>query len=199
MLAAAEGRRRTDPVEDLIMLRFGVRIDQPGAVTRDFHTARTLDGKKSMPLSNRYYLSDAVFLAGIEGHRDVLERLDFALRHPRFPLYLGRRSCPPTLPVSLGLREGELLEVLRTEPWHASETYLRRTSESDVEILVDKKAVPEGESTDYAFGSRDVPFSFDPRRREYGFRDVERSKVHLRVVLPDQHDPMDAAQQAQEA
>lgn len=32
MLAAAVGRRRTDPIEDLIKLRFGVRKDQPGPV-----------------------------------------------------------------------------------------------------------------------------------------------------------------------
>ena len=41
MLAAAVGRRRTDPIEDLLSLRFGVRKDQPGRVIRDFHTART--------------------------------------------------------------------------------------------------------------------------------------------------------------
>ena len=92
MLAAAVGRRRTDPIEDLIKLRFGVRKDQPGTVIRDFHTARTLDGRSSMPLSNRYYLADAVFLAGIEGDEALLEGIDEALRHPAFPLYLGRRS-----------------------------------------------------------------------------------------------------------
>ena len=92
MLAAAVGRCRTDPIEDLLSLRFGVRKDQPGRVIRDFHTARTLDGKTSMPLSERYYLADAVFLAGIEGDTALLEGLDEALRHPFFPLYLGRRS-----------------------------------------------------------------------------------------------------------
>lgn len=30
MLAAAVGRRRTDPIEDFLSLRFGVRKDQPG-------------------------------------------------------------------------------------------------------------------------------------------------------------------------
>ena len=117
MLASAVGRRRTDPIEDLLALRFGVRKDQPGSVIRDFHTARTLDGRESMPLSNRYYLADAVFLAGIEGDRALLEGIDEALRHPAFPLYLGRRSCPPTHPVSLGLREAALLDALRAEPW----------------------------------------------------------------------------------
>ena len=113
MLASAVGRRRTDPIEDLLALRFGVRKDQPGSVIRDFHTAVPTDGRKPMPLSNRYYLADAVFLAGIEGDRALLEGIDEALRHPAFPLYLGRRSCPPTHPVSLGLREAALLKALR--------------------------------------------------------------------------------------
>ena len=108
MLAAAVGRRRIDPIEDLLALRFGVRKDQPGTVIRDFHTARTLDGKNSMPLSKRYYLADAVFLAGIEGDRALLEGIGEAVHNPAFPLYLGRRSCPPGQPVSLGLRESHL-------------------------------------------------------------------------------------------
>ena len=64
-----------------------MRKDQPGTVICDFHTAHTLDGKKSMPLSDRYYLSDAVFLAGIGGERSMLETLDRAVRYPAFPLY----------------------------------------------------------------------------------------------------------------
>ena len=39
LLAAADGRRRTDPIEDLAGLRFGVRVDQPGQLQRDFQTA----------------------------------------------------------------------------------------------------------------------------------------------------------------
>ncbi|MGQ4818899.1 type I-E CRISPR-associated protein Cas5/CasD, partial [Enterococcus faecium] len=63
LLAAAQGRRRADPVEDLAALRFGVRIDQPGRLVRDFQTERRADGT-SLPLSYRFYLADAVFLAG---------------------------------------------------------------------------------------------------------------------------------------
>ena len=147
MVAAAVGRRRTDPIEDLLALRFGVRKDQPGRVIRDFHTARTLDGKESMPLSNRYYLADAVFLAGIEGDRPLLEGIDEALQHPAFPLYLGRRSCPPTHPVSLGLREATLLDALRAEPWLAS-PWFRKQQHShvfDAELLLDQEVVPAEE------------------------------------------------------
>lgn len=202
MLAAATGRRRTDPIEDLLTLRFGVRKDQPGTVVRDFHTAHRLDGS-SMPLSERYYLSDAVFLAGIEGENAVIERLDHAVRHPSFPLYLGRRSCPPSFPVSLGLRDSSLLEALTSEPWLASKWYRKRHREGrEIEVLLDKDAVPEGEHTNDVRGSRDVPLSFDPRHREYSFRDIERHMVRVKDkassgsaavrsdVDEDHHDPM---------
>ena len=202
MLAAATGRRRTDPIEDLLTLRFGVRKDQPGTVVRDFHTAHRLDGS-SMPLSERYYLSDAVFLAGIEAENAVIERLDHAVRHPSFPLYLGRRSCPPSFPVSLGLRDSSLLEALTSEPWLASKWYRKRHREGgEIEVLLDKDAVPEGEHTNDVRGSRDVPLSFDPRHREYSFRDIERHMVRVKDkastgsaavrsdVGEDHHDPM---------
>lgn len=197
MVAAAVGRRRTDPIEDLLALRFGVRKDQPGRVIRDFHTARTLDGKESMPLSNRYYLADAVFLAGIEGDRPLLEGIDEALQHPAFPLYLGRRSCPPTHPVSLGLREATLLDALRAEPWLAS-PWFRKQQHShvfDAELLLDQEVVP-AEERGAARGSRDVPVSFDPRRRDYDFRQVERLMVQVGVSKADAHDPMLALEEA---
>ena len=98
MLAAARGMRRTDPLTDLLHLGFGVRIDQPGQIIRDFQVARTLDGKTSMPLTYRHYLADAVFLAAVTGERTLLQGLDQALSHPHFPIFLGRRSCPPASP-----------------------------------------------------------------------------------------------------
>ncbi|WP_127841415.1 type I-E CRISPR-associated protein Cas5/CasD [Actinomyces wuliandei] len=198
ILAAAAGRRRTDPVEDLLTLRFGVRKDQPGRVIRDFHTARSLDGKDSMPLSDRYYLADAVFLAGIEGEADLLEGMEEALRHPRFPLYLGRRSCVPSQPVAMGLREGSLLEALRQEAWQASQWYRRRRGWLEAEILIDAEATPEEERSGDLRGSRDVPLSFDPRRREYSFREVERHHVVLGEPRGDTRDPLGAAQEGRQ-
>ena len=197
MLSAAIGRRRTDPIEDLLSLRFGVRKDQPGRVIRDFHTARPFDARKPMPPSERYYLADAVFLAGIEGDRPLLEGIDEALHHPVFPLYLGRRSCPPTPPVSLGLREATLLDVLRTEPWLASMWFQKRHRSRvfHAELLLDQEAVPVGERGS-ARGSRDVPVSFDPRHRDYDFRQVERLTVQVGVPKADAHDPMLALEEA---
>ena len=39
LLAAAQGRRRTDPLEELLGLRLAVRTEQAGTVERDFQTA----------------------------------------------------------------------------------------------------------------------------------------------------------------
>lgn len=173
LLAAAQGRRRTDPLEDLVCLRFGVRLDQPGRLVRDFQTARTLDGGTSMPLSYRYYLGDAVFLAALEGDGEMLEALDYALKHPSFPLYLGRRSCPPAGPVTQGIRGGTVESAFSAEPWTAARWVMRRGPVAvQREVVRDKASAEErGEIV------RDEPISFDPNRREYGWRTVVRETV----------------------
>ena len=115
LLAAALGLRRddTEGLARLNGLRFAVRADQEGSLLVDFHTAKSRD---TSYVTYRHYLQDAVFLAGLEsGDEALLRELEAALRHPVYPLYLGRRSCPPTLPLCLGIRQGSLLDVLRTE------------------------------------------------------------------------------------
>lgn len=118
LLAAALGLRR-DEREALLRLtglRFGVRVEREGQLLVDYHTAKTQDEKTSY-VTYRHYLQDAVFLAGIESEdAALLQQLQQALLHPVFPLYLGRRCCPPTLPLCLGVRPGSLQEVLQAEP-----------------------------------------------------------------------------------
>ena len=99
LLAAALGLRRddTEGLARLNGLRFAVRADQEGSLLVDFHTAKSRD---TSYVTYRHYLQDAVFLAGLESEDEALLReLEAALRHPVYPLYLGRRSCPPTLPL----------------------------------------------------------------------------------------------------
>lgn len=178
LLAAAEGRRRTDTIEDLAGLRFGVRVDQPGQLQRDFQTAINWSTGKSMPLSYRYYLADAVFLAGVEGDCNLLEALHAALMDPVFPLYLGRRSCPTSGRVALDVVDLDLEPALRAEEWHAASWYRRGQGQQvDLELVVD--AIPG--STDRAETRRDVPLSFSPERREYGWREV----AHCPPVVVD--------------
>jgi CRISPR system Cascade subunit CasD len=199
LLAAALGRRRTDSLEDLLGLTFGARLDQPGHLQRDFHVARSLDGNTSMPLSERFYLADAVFLAAVEGEDELIQNLDDALRHPYFPLYLGRRSCPPVGPVTLGVRALLLREALRAEPWQAS-LRVRRRAPRQVSVEAVADAQPDDRAT---FISQDVPVSFDPQWRRYATRAVNRFTVDLdnldgRSQPPSTdggvggHDPVDA-------
>ncbi|MDX2643444.1 type I-E CRISPR-associated protein Cas5/CasD, partial [Streptomyces sp. PA03-1a] len=91
LLAAAVGLDRDDDtgLAELAQLRFGVRIDQPGTRLRDFHTAHHFDTGEAMPLSERYYLADAVFVAAVEGPAPLIARVHSALRAPRYLPYLG--------------------------------------------------------------------------------------------------------------
>ena len=126
LAAAALGRRRNESIEDLQALRFGVRVDREGMLLRDYHTAKNA---KLAYVTNRYYLSDAVFLAGLEGDEALLAKIENALRHPAFPLFLGRRSCPPEGRLSLGIRMGKtLLEALQEEPSLVGEQLRQRTA-----------------------------------------------------------------------
>jgi CRISPR system Cascade subunit CasD len=153
MLAAALGLRREDPLpEELLALRFGVRQEKEGVLLRDYHTAKN---KKLAFISSRWYLADAVFLVGLEGDRVYLETLAHALQNPVFPLYLGRRSCPPAGCLVLGVREKALRVALQEEPGAG-----RR-------IVLDAEEQNGG-----GWYLRDVPVSFSQRCREYGYRRV---------------------------
>ncbi|MCK1816236.1 type I-E CRISPR-associated protein Cas5/CasD [Streptomyces sp. XM4011] len=186
LLAGAQGRSRESDLTDLAALRFGVRIDQPGARLRDFHTAHHADSGKSMPLSERFYLTDAVFVAGVEGDDLLLDELYAALRAPHFLPYLGRRSCPPSRPVDMGRPvRGRLEETLRDARWQASAWYRRRIGRlhdddrPELDLLLDS---PPGRTPDVTI--RDAPLSFDQRHRRYALRGV-----HATRVAAHPHDP----------
>jgi len=209
LLSAALGRARTDPIDDLVGMRFGVRADRPGEVLRDFHTVSSLFDEKgrfdpangrlpiakgghrpaatSIQVTERFYLSDACFVAGMESEEDMLDELDRALAHPVFPPYLGRRSCPPDAPLRLGVLPGTLLEVLGSIPWQGG-VQAKWTADS-----VRCETVVEDEDGDRELV--DEVRSFDPVSRSYGRRRVRHH--YLDVVNPeseqrrlDNHDPM---------
>jgi CRISPR system Cascade subunit CasD len=174
LLAAAKGLRRTDPLQDLLGLTFGVRVDQPGVLMNDFHTAHNWRTGASMPLSNRHYLADAVFVAAVEGDASLLETLDAAIHRPKFPLFLGRRSCPVSGRISLGLRSGKLVDELAECEWQAAHWYRRRQDAAvRLPIYLDAEQVPGTPS----IATPDDPVSFDPRRRVHGWRNVGQTDV----------------------
>lgn len=168
MLAAAQGRTREDPIVDLLDLRFGVRVDQVGSILRDFQTEIDWRKLSAKPLTHRYYLQDYKFLAVVEGPENVIEGLNEALRNPSFPLYLGRRSCPPGRRIALGVTEDSLEQTLKHHDWIAAEWYKRRQPR-EVHLAYSRDALP-GEDADEML--RDNPISFDPRERKYRLRQL---------------------------
>jgi CRISPR system Cascade subunit CasD len=193
LLAAAQGRPRSADVSDLAALRFAVRMDQPGTHLRDFHTAHRFDTGAAMPVSERYYLADAVFVAAVEGERRLVEELHQALRDPVFLPYLGRRSCPPTRPIELGAHHDRTLdEALAQEQWRAARWYQRRHRDRP---HVDLEALIEATEADGPVDTlRDQPVSFDPLHRRYTLRGVRRIRVEVpnpvaRTPAALSHDP----------
>lgn len=154
LLAAALGLRRDetepiDPAGAAALWRPGV--EREGQLLVDFHMARNEEKDRSY-VTYRHYLEDAVFLVGLESKDTaLLQELAEALTHPVFPLYLGRRACPPTLPLCLGLREQGLVEALQAEP------ALCPGGPKPTRIVADATPQEPG-----AVPQRDVPLSYDP-------------------------------------
>lgn len=174
LVAAALGLRRDDEegLARLSKLRFGVRVDREGDLLVDFHTAHRVDGKKETSwVTYRHYLCDAVFLAGLESDdRAWLGELEAALRRPVYPPFLGRRSCPPTQPLCLGIRELGLKDALRAEP----RLVKPRRGESDTfRLVIDATPGEPG------VPMRDLPLSFSPLQRRFGFRPVRETSVDV--------------------
>ena len=187
LLAAAEGRRRIDSVSDLAQLRFAVRVDQPGSLVKDFQTYgdRSLS-KGTTGLVDRYYLQDAVFIAGVEGPDvEQLSRLEHFLNHPRYPLYLGRRSCPASPDLVIGIRETDVVTALQGLPWQAS-TKHRQSRGPVVELPIYR----DGDSAENGIQRQDVPVSFATDHRQYTWRTViQDSPVILDNANHRDHDP----------
>ncbi|MCK1819187.1 type I-E CRISPR-associated protein Cas5/CasD [Streptomyces sp. XM83C] len=195
LLAAAEGRDREATIADLVGLQLGVRSDQPGTLLRDYHTFSDYRGlpllsaktnakgqqtrttpAKYTGVTQRFYLQDAVFVVALRGPKAFVESLEEAVRHPVHPLSLGRRSCPPTGPVSLGLRPDTGLEdALREVPWQAGSHRRRQVTDSTVSL----EATVEDPDGDHL--AVDVPDTYNLKT---GTTFGRRAVRHLWVTVP---------------
>lgn len=187
MLAAAQGRRRSDSVADLAGLRFGVRVDQSGSLLRDYQTAQNWqkDPKAQASLVTRYFLTDAAFIGAIESEdRQLLEGFAESLNRPAFPIFLGRRSCPAPPNLVLGVVDKPVVEALQGhERWYAVREYMKTCGEQ-VLLPIYRDALPGEEGV----ACQDVPLSFDPQHRKYAWRTVvQREYAEVK-------NPLDAAE-----
>jgi CRISPR system Cascade subunit CasD len=205
LLAAAQGRPRGADLSDLAALRFGVRVDQPGQLLIDYHTVSaasrsaapseqrlptaagaSLRPRDSTKVTRRHYLADAVFVAAFEGGDDLPALAD-ALRSPRHPLYLGRRSCPPSRPVFMDLVRSSTLETALAEAeWQAGPAERRRRKK---EARITCQVVLDSDSGGDPV--TDVPLPAAAYARRFGERLVRQYSVDLPSTAEEPHDPMD--------
>lgn len=125
LLAAAMGvDRDKDDIHNSLQASYGfaVLVESPGVPLRDYHTTQSptqaslkrLGGAYTRGqelqaddlgtiLSSRDYRCEALYgiFLWVEGTDAPfsLQEMAEALEHPRFHLYLGRKSCPPALPL----------------------------------------------------------------------------------------------------
>ena len=164
-------------MDDFLPLKMAVRVDREGRLMRDYHTAQEVlraDGKSvaGTVLSERFYLADADFLVGLERDRAFLEQLQSLLEAPVWTLFLGRKSFVPSVPICRKCQpivEGELVEVLKRQPWFSR-------GKRDMPPKLGLRFI-----TEVGFGDgeprQDVPLSFVSRDRHFGLRYVQQDTL----------------------
>lgn len=181
MIASAMGRSRIDSIDDLAQLDIGIRVEDPGQVMSDYHTVKP---KKGTPyITTRCYLNDAVFLVGVESEDEqFLGQIEEALHHPAYPLFLGRRSCPPEQPLVLEQKQGSLESVLTEYPWTLSdyrkEKMKRRMRYRDTKEIPARILLPASSITDGML-IKDQPESFSPVKRMHKYRPVAEKIIRF--------------------
>lgn len=175
-----------DRLPELNSLTMGVRIDRPGMRWWDYHTVGAgvgmttaagglKTGAQGTLITRREYLADASFLAALQGETAIIANVADALRAPKWPLYLGRKSCPPSMPVFAQARKGEswtnpiavggdVKAALKQVPWcprykddSSGGSSLSLPCMVEWRKANDNDIAPAKSEVWY-----DVPFSFDP-------------------------------------
>lgn len=158
LLGCALGYPSRDPrLEELDReLSMGVRVEHPGSLLSDFQTVSgvfsTAEGgvrgsvaDPSTLISPRRYLQDAAFLIVLGGPPDLLGRCAAALAQPKWPLYLGRKACPPVRPMLEALLESyaSVDEALRHHPWSwEGQSTLNRNLPTELWCVVESENGP---------------------------------------------------------
>jgi CRISPR system Cascade subunit CasD len=173
LAGAALGMEREDDtqLQALASLSFAVRVDRPGTLLHDYQTAGGgkfrgsekyfVHGVSACVPSHRYLLQDASFVAALHGDDALLRRCESAFANPKWPLFLGRRACPPSAPVLIGVSTDPLREAIKGAPFETE----RHTNER-VRIVADAVSGEVGDPRN------DVPVSFSKGERRYRHRNV---------------------------
>lgn len=156
-----------DPVptlrlEDFHTVGGGYDADDPRQV---LHISRKASGGPSTTvITHRTYLTDARFLAVLEGDAALLERCAAALENPKWGIWFGRKCCLPAAPLS------PLLAASREE---AIGQWLQRAQLGLTLNYASGQEEPTGEAAEGVWHPADHPLSFGTR--SFRSRPVRRS------------------------
>lgn len=194
LIAASLGYRRNDDenIQKLNSLSFGVRVDQPGTLMRDYHTASKykVTSKQIVELdrtyvTNRYYLEDAVFTVAIGSEDDeYIEKIYSNLQKPYFQTYMGRRSLPLPYDYLIEINRLDVIGNLKTTPWNASGWY-KKHAPNTLDIYCDSDLIKGSHSYRKR---KDIVKSFSQKNRQFKYRyesnltvpidNIEKVKTH---------------------
>jgi len=202
LICAAMGvRRDASPARlaEFAALRMGVRVDRPGIKIIEYHTAgaglgmmsaegkikkTATTGEFETHVMRKEYLCDAAFRVALQGEPEAVAAAAAALQDPVWPPFLGRKSCPPSVPVYDSMGDfDDLVSALQSIPW--------RPRRSEVDSMpcpifgFVETSVQSGQPV------ADIPVSFT--HRVYGMRWVEKVALDLKVTaitgVPDYEEP----------
>jgi CRISPR system Cascade subunit CasD len=207
LICCAMGKSRREASEflpELNELRMGVRIDRRGTRWWDWHTVgagigilradgkgiKRTGGRKDDPIetliSRREYLCDASFLVALQGDAGPIQDVACALKAPKWPVFLGRKSCPPSLPVFSDVgRYASLKAALSAVPWPSRYSKREHTGEPLGCLIEWRRTYDEDVAPADAEVWYDRPVSFDPPVHEP--RLVVRDFVSAEPGDPTQH------------
>jgi CRISPR system Cascade subunit CasD len=132
---AADESTKLAPLTELLLTV--VKIGKTSSRLTDFHTigggydkSASLREKMSIPqkasgapfgtvITRRSYLTDAAFIAILEGDSAILEEASAALLNPKWGVWFGRKNCLPATPLTptiAGNRSTALAEILEAIP-----------------------------------------------------------------------------------
>lgn len=197
IIAASFGYRRDEDekINKLNDLDFAVRIDQVGVLRKDFHIASNyidIWNNTDPYLTYRYYLEDSVFIVALSSEDEKwMDEIIYALKHPYFQQFMGRRSCP--VPANFVLQENELgaIDALKNLEWQASKKYQRRNKEYIADIYADKELLD-----DEPYSTRnDRVVSFSQKERKFSPRFESRTSIKFSYKEDAKEEKVDSLKQ----
>lgn len=192
IIAAAEGLPRGADLSEYHQLVITVRVDREGELDREFQTALDVvkaSGGTETQIIHRDFLADAAFHVAVEGPDSLIKRIFTALHRPRYPLFLGRKSYLPSIPIVYPGKESyidtgeDALTFLCGLPLAHDPPISRDKLVAGDETEKIRFVVPH---TDGGVEMRrDMPQNFDIYRRRYNTRYIKTEYRSVPVADPD--------------